>query len=141
MNFIKIGRPMAGGSQIIINKNGITFITPAKFEAKAGQHLFKSGEKVDTFLPKFNPYYSGYYIVRDKETHTPIPNYTYELSLQDGRKIIGKTNNKGETLFVNTITSQKVQFVEPDKKKKNLHQLFVAGSDSVNLKLEHFDEE
>ena len=31
---------MAGGSQIIINKNGITFITPAKFEAKAGQHLF-----------------------------------------------------------------------------------------------------
>ena len=45
MNFIKIGRPMAGGSQIIINKNGITFITPAKFEAKAGQHLFKSGEK------------------------------------------------------------------------------------------------
>jgi len=33
LNFIKIGRPMAGGSQIIINKNGITFITPAKFEA------------------------------------------------------------------------------------------------------------
>lgn len=37
---------MAGGSQIIINKNGITFITPAKFEAKAGQHLFKGGEKI-----------------------------------------------------------------------------------------------
>ena len=37
---------MAGGSQIIINKNGITFITPAKFEAKAGQHLFKSGAEV-----------------------------------------------------------------------------------------------
>ena len=32
---------MAGGSQIIINKNGITFITPGKLEAKAGQHLFK----------------------------------------------------------------------------------------------------
>lgn len=30
---------MAGGSQIIINKNGITLITPSKFEAKAGQHL------------------------------------------------------------------------------------------------------
>ena len=37
---------MAGGSQIIINANGITIITPAKFEVKAGQHLFKSGEKV-----------------------------------------------------------------------------------------------
>lgn len=34
---------MAGGSQVIINKNGITFITPAKFEVKAGQHLFQSG--------------------------------------------------------------------------------------------------
>ena len=42
---------MAGGSQIIINKNGITLITPAKFEAKAGQHLFKGGTKVDTKLP------------------------------------------------------------------------------------------
>lgn len=37
---------MAGGSQIIINKDGIKIITPAKFEAKAGQHLFKSGESV-----------------------------------------------------------------------------------------------
>ncbi|UGQ27245.1 DUF2345 domain-containing protein [Acinetobacter calcoaceticus] len=37
---------MAGGSQIIINKNGITVITPSKFEVKAGQHLFKSGAQV-----------------------------------------------------------------------------------------------
>ena len=29
---------MAGGSQIIINKDGMTINTPAKFEAKAGQH-------------------------------------------------------------------------------------------------------
>jgi len=42
---------MAGGSQIIINKNGITIITPAKFEVKAGQHIFKSGAKVETKLP------------------------------------------------------------------------------------------
>ncbi|WP_111886108.1 hypothetical protein [Acinetobacter sp. CFCC 11171] len=37
---------MAGGSQIIINQDGITIITPAKFEAKAGQHLFQSGAQV-----------------------------------------------------------------------------------------------
>ena len=42
---------MAGGSQIIINKNGITFITPAKFEAKAGQHLFKIEAKSNLNLP------------------------------------------------------------------------------------------
>ncbi len=41
---------MAGGSQIIINKDGITIITPAKFES-AGQHLFKSGEKAEVDLP------------------------------------------------------------------------------------------
>ena len=43
---------MAGGSQIIINKDGITIITPAKFEAKAGQHLFKKGSKVNFSLTK-----------------------------------------------------------------------------------------
>ena len=42
---------MAGGSQIIINKNGITVITPGKFEAKAGQHLFNSGQQVKADIP------------------------------------------------------------------------------------------
>lgn len=37
---------MAGGSQIIIDKNGITLITPGKMESKAGQHKFESGERV-----------------------------------------------------------------------------------------------
>jgi len=124
-----------------LSSDGIKIITPAKFEAKAGQHLFKGGEKVDTFLPKFNPYYSGYYVIRDRETQNPIANYPYELALQNGRKIIGKTNNKGETLFVNTTTAQEVRLVEPEKKKKKLHQLFVAGSGSMNLNLEYFDEE
>lgn len=46
---------MAGGSQIIINKNGITFITPSMFEVKAGQHTFKSGAKVSIDLPNLSP--------------------------------------------------------------------------------------
>lgn len=37
---------MAGGSQIIINKDGITIITPAKFESRAGQHLLKVVKKL-----------------------------------------------------------------------------------------------
>ena len=52
---------MAGGSQIIINSDGIKIITPAKFEAKAGQHLFESGEKVvtpQTVLPTAPDSYS-----------------------------------------------------------------------------------
>lgn len=42
---------MAGGSQIIIDKDGIKIITPAKFETKAGQHLFKDGALVNMPLP------------------------------------------------------------------------------------------
>lgn len=45
---------MAGGSQIIINKNGITVITPGKFEVKAGQHLFKGGAHVQSVMPSFS---------------------------------------------------------------------------------------
>ncbi len=51
---------MAGGSQIIINKDGITLITPGKFEPKAGQHLFKGGEKANYSLPEMpNVQYPG----------------------------------------------------------------------------------
>jgi hypothetical protein len=42
---------MAGGSQIIINSDGVKVITPAEFEVKAGQHLFKGGALVDIPLP------------------------------------------------------------------------------------------
>lgn len=132
---------MAGGSQIIISSDGITIITPRVFKVHAGQHIFKGGEKVEVKLPKFNPYFSGYFVVRDKQTQQPLANYAYELMRQDGQKIIGKTNNKGETLLVNTTTAQEVKFIEPNQKKKRTHQLFVAGSDPINLRLEYFDEE
>lgn len=45
---------MAGGSQLIINKNGITFITPSRFEVRAGQHLFQPGEKVNITFPELS---------------------------------------------------------------------------------------
>lgn len=41
---------MAGGSQIIINKSGITVITPAKFEVKAVQYIFKGSAEVGVNL-------------------------------------------------------------------------------------------
>lgn len=132
---------MAGGSQIIINSDGITIITAGKFEAKAAQHLFLNGQKVNIRLPKFNPYYSGYYIIRDKDSQQPLINYPYELQLQNGRKVIGKTNSKGETLFVNTIEAEEVKLVEKEQKDKKTHQLFTAGADTINLNLEYFDEE
>ncbi|WP_111895910.1 hypothetical protein [Acinetobacter sp. MB5] len=43
---------MAGGSQIIIGKDGIKIITPAKFEAKAGQHKFEEGQRIQAEIPQ-----------------------------------------------------------------------------------------
>lgn len=61
---ISKGKYMAGGSQIIINKNGIKIITPAKFEAKAGQHLFNKGSKIQTILPNLSN------LVMNKESYS-----------------------------------------------------------------------
>ncbi|RPE31077.1 type VI secretion system secreted protein VgrG [Acinetobacter sp. BIGb0102] len=44
----------AGPSQIKLNGSGIFPVTSGKFEAKAGQHLFMGGAKVDFSVPKFN---------------------------------------------------------------------------------------
>ena len=88
---------MAGGSQIIINKNGITFITPGKFEAKAGQHLFKGGATITTQLPIIpdveNPYILQY-LVQNKENEA-IANKPYILMDDEGNIQQGVTNKDG----------------------------------------------
>lgn len=43
----------AQGSQLTIDASGITAITPKIFKAKAGQHLFEGGSKVNVPLPFF----------------------------------------------------------------------------------------
>ncbi|ATZ65631.1 MULTISPECIES: hypothetical protein [Acinetobacter] len=87
---------MAGGSQIIINKNGITIITPAKFEVKAGQHLFKDGAKVETklpFLPKGTAYNLRYLFTDDNGI--PYKNKPYTVIYPNGSEIKGITDNDG----------------------------------------------
>ena len=87
---------MAGGSQIIINKNGITLITPAKFEAKAGQHLFKGGTKVDTklpFLPEGTAYNLKYLFTDDDGI--PYKNMPYIAIYPNGSEIRGVTDKEG----------------------------------------------
>ncbi len=44
----------AGGSQLRITGSGIFPTTGGKFEVKAGQHLFKGGDKVKTVLPNLS---------------------------------------------------------------------------------------
>ncbi|BAP35058.1 hypothetical protein AS4_01180 [Acinetobacter guillouiae] len=95
---------MAGGSQIIINKNGITIITPAKFEVKAGQHIFKSGAKVETklpFLPEGTAYNLRYLFTDDNGI--PYKNTPYTAIYPNGSEIQGMTDKDGysSTFFSN----------------------------------------
>lgn len=42
---------MAAGSQLIINKDGISITTPYPFSVHAGQHIFETGEQVKAQIP------------------------------------------------------------------------------------------
>jgi len=99
---------MAGGSQIIINKDGIKIITPAKFEAKAGQHLFKSGSQVDLSIPSLpdseNPYILQY-LVKNKNDEI-LSNRPYLLIDDEGNIEKGVTNKEG-FMKLKTTSSQK----------------------------------
>ena len=105
---------MAGGSQIIINKNGITFITPAKFEAKAGQHIFKSGGIVNIphislpILEDTNKYRLRFHLKDEEEN--PFIKHKYIAFTQNGKSIKGITDEYGYTEFFDTIQSEKIDF-------------------------------
>jgi len=87
---------MAGGSQIIISSDGITIITPREFKVHAGQHIFKSGQKVETKLP-FLPEGSNYnlrYLFTDDEG-IPYKNTPYIATYPNGSEIKGITDKDG----------------------------------------------
>jgi uncharacterized protein (DUF2345 family) len=101
---------MAGGSQIIISKEGIKIITPAKFEAKAGQHLFENGQKVSAQLPSLpvpdQPYVLQY-LVKDKK-NIPLANKPYFIIDEDGNLQKGTTNNQGFMSLKTTAESKNI---------------------------------
>jgi len=100
---------MAGGSQIIINKNGITIITPAKFEVKAGQHIFKSGAEVGVNiqgLPSYEAYNEKFKIL--SPSGEEMPNIEYKVSSSD-QSFTASTDRKGFTKRINTISEQNLK--------------------------------
>lgn len=87
---------MAGSSQIIINSNGITIITPREFKVHAGQHIFKSGEMVDTkmlFLPEGTTHNLRYLFTDDDGV--PYKKTSYIATYPNGTEIRGVTDNDG----------------------------------------------
>lgn len=114
---------MAGGSQIIINKDGITIITPAKFEVKAGQHKFESGEKVGVelpLLPKLGTY-NVVYEVRDKDTQELLPFTKYVLTNELGHTYYGETDENGLTQTIYSDKEEKYSLHVITDEFKNLN--------------------
>lgn len=108
---------MAGGSQIIINKNGITIITPAKFEVKAGQHKFIGGAKSNLVLPSLpkiieQPYSAAVTFL--DEAKQPMVNYNYRLVAEKGTIVEGVTDEFGQTQPIQTDQREKVDLYIAD---------------------------
>ena len=130
-----------GGSQFEIRPDGIYLTTAGEFDVKASVHNLNGPSTINAKLPSMNPYYTGRYVFLDKETNAPIAHHNYELKLEDGRRITGKTNAQGETLLINTLTEQKVEIIEESKPiKKQARELFVAGGGTMKIFLDLVDE-
>ncbi|OUY05519.1 type VI secretion system protein, partial [Acinetobacter indicus] len=94
----------AGGSQIKINGSGIFPTTGGKFEVKAGQHLFKSGENVHATIPLMPKLglHKIQFELRDTETQALLPFTSYMLMNDQGHVSYGKTDANSLTQAIVT---------------------------------------
>ena len=108
---------MAGGSQIIINDQGITIKTGGKVIFQAGQHKFESGEKIKTVFPTLpvmidQPYSAAVTFLDDAKQ--PMVNYNYRLIAENGLEVSGITDEFGKTQPIQTDQREKVDLYIAD---------------------------
>lgn len=102
-------------SKVSIDGAGIRCITNQKFESKAGQHKFESGEKVEVPPIKFNstPCYLTFEIV-DIEGK-PAKNIEYIIFKPDGSQKIARTDSSGRTERFETDAPESISIHISDK--------------------------
>ena len=108
---------MAGGSQIIINDQGITIKTGGKVIFQAGQHKFESGEKIKTVFPTLpvmidQPYSAAVTFLDDAKQ--PMVNYNYRLIAESGLEVSGITDEFGKPQPIQTDQREKVDLYIAD---------------------------
>ncbi|EJB8411285.1 hypothetical protein MW335_001480 [Acinetobacter baumannii] len=99
---------MAGGSQIIINKSGITVITPAKFEVKAVQYIFKGSAEVGVNLqglPAYEKYDEKFNLFLP--SGKPLTNVEYNIQ-SNNQNFMANTDLKGKTKRINTKEAEQL---------------------------------
>ncbi len=105
---------MAGGSQIVINNQGITIITNGKIVFKAGQHIFESGEKVDiirTVLPdiRIKTEHRNFQAI-NSENNKILKDIPYSiLNKRTGLKVYGVTDDEGMTETIKSAEKDELE--------------------------------
>lgn len=121
----------AGGSQLIINKEGIFINTGGYFKIKSGQHVFESGAKVFYEVPELpnTVMYSNKLDVYDLFWESDFSQLNYKAFMsQTGAFISGQIDEHGRT--------GKISTPEPSKM-----QVLVGSNDEWGLSIESFDED
>ncbi|MGL4588063.1 MAG: hypothetical protein ACRCVQ_13670 [Acinetobacter ursingii] len=107
---------MAGGSQIIINSDGITIITPAKFEAKAGQHIFEGGANISPNLPSlpvFEAKPQDLFLEYFHADGIPAKGSKYTVTFSDGSQKTGFLDESGQAFVQNVPVGEAKVVYEP----------------------------
>ncbi|TCM69245.1 hypothetical protein EC844_103192 [Acinetobacter calcoaceticus] len=103
---------MAGGSQIIISKDGIQIITPREFKVHAGQHIFKGGEKAQfslPALPNVESLYSNKIDVFNLFSFDSLPKVEYSVLYRSGQIEQGSLDTWGRTNRIRSNEKEKVK--------------------------------
>lgn len=121
----------AGGSQLIVNGNGVFIKTGGKFEVKSGQHVFTSGEKVSYEIPELpnTPIFSNRLDIYDLFWANDFSQLSYKAFVPETSSFTsGSIDEHGRTGKISTPDPEKVQ-------------VLVGSNDEWGLVIDGFDEE
>jgi type VI secretion system secreted protein VgrG len=92
----------AGGSQIKIGADRIQLISPSPIQYKGAQHVFAGGASVNSQLPNLPTSYAGHFQATDEVSGAVLAGVQYLMTLPNGQKILGQTDNEGKSIHAYT---------------------------------------
>lgn len=121
----------AGGSQLIVNGNGVFIKTGGKFEVRSGQHVFTSGEKVSYEVPELpnTSIFSNRLDIYDLFWASDFSQLSYKAFVPETSSFTsGSIDEHGRTGKISTSDPTKVQ-------------VLVGSNDEWGLVIDGFDED
>lgn len=121
----------AGGSQLIVNGNGVFIKTGGKFEVRSGQHVFTSGEKVSYEVPELpnTSIFSNRLDIYDLFWASDFSQLSYKAFVPETSSFTsGSIDEHGRTGKISTSDPTKVQ-------------VLVGSKDEWGLVIDGFDED